>query len=134
MAVFAQLNGYVAINSVDLSDHVRSFELNMESNSVDTTAMGDTWATEIGGTKSAGLNIEWYNDHAASETDVTLFPLLGTVVSFEVRSDAGAVSTTNPSYSGSVHVNGHSMGGTHGDAAMITVTYPTSGTVTRATS
>lgn len=133
MAAFAITNGYIAINSVDLSDHVRSFELNVESDSVDTTAMGDTYATEIGGVKSAGLNIEFYNDHAASQTDVTLFPLLGTVVTFEVRSDAGSVTTTNPKYTGSVHINSHQMGGSHGEAAMISVNYPTSGTVTRAT-
>ena len=94
-----------------------SWSGNQWNDSVDTTAMGDTWKTEIGGVKSAGLNIEFYNDHAAGETDVTLFPLFGTVVTFEVRSDQGAVSSTNPSYSGSVHVNGHQIGGSHGDAA-----------------
>ena len=134
MAVFAITDGSVVINSVDLSDHVRSFELNLDSDSQDTTTMGDTWRDEIGGVKSAGLNIEFLNDHAASSVDATLWAALGTVVTFTVKPTSAATSATNPAYSGSVHVNSHTVGGSHGEVTTVQVTFPTAGTVSRATS
>lgn len=133
MATFALLNEYLAINSVDLSDHVRQATLALEATALDSTAMGDTWTEQTGGLKSGTLTIEFLDDFAASEVDVTLWPLFGTVTTFEVRPDAGAVSATNPKYTGSIFVQQHTVGGTLNEMAMKSLTLPTSGTVTRAT-
>jgi len=134
MAVFAITDGSVVINSVDLSDHVRSFELNLDSDSQDTTTMGSEWRKEIGGVKSAGLNIEFLNDYAAASVDATLFGSFGDNVTFVVKPTSAAVSATNPSYSGTVHINSHTVGGSHGEVTTVSVNYPTVDTVTRATS
>lgn len=133
MATFALLNEYVEINAVDLSDHVRSATLALEATALDSTAMGDSWTEQTGGLKSGTLTIEFLDDYAASEVDATLWPLFGTVVTFTVRPDAGVVSTTNPSYTGSVFIQQHSVGGSLNEMAMKNLTLPTSGTVTRAT-
>lgn len=95
--------------------------------------MGDSWVTATGGLKSGTLTIEFLDDFAASEVDATLWPLFGTVTTFAVRPDAGSVSATNPTYSGSVFIAQHTLGGSVGDLAMKSLTFPTSGTVTRAT-
>lgn len=133
MATFALLNEFVSINGVDLSDHVRQGALAVEATALDSTAMGDNWMENTGGLKSGTLTIEFLDDFAAAEVDDTLWPLLGTVVEFVVRPDAGAVSTTNPNYTGSVFIQQHSVGGELNTMAAKSVTYPTSGAVTRAT-
>lgn len=134
MAVFALLNEYLAINSVALSDHIKGATLTLDSAQLDPTAMGDNWVKVLGGLKSGQLQIEFIDDYAASQTDATLWPLFGTVVTFEVRPDAGAVSATNPKYTGSVHISQFVVGGSVGELAMKSLTFPTSGAVSRATS
>lgn len=132
MAVFALLNEHLTINSVNLSDHVRQATLTVEADQLDSTAMGDFWKEVTGGLKGGQLQVEFLNDYAASNVDATLWPLLGTVVTFIVRPDAGAVSATNPNYTGSIFISGHSTGGQLNEMAMLQQTYPTSGTITRA--
>lgn len=133
MAVFALVNEYVAINGVNMSQHVKSATLTLDAAALDSTAMGDSWTENIGGLKSGSLTIAFNDDFAAGAVDVTLWPLFGTVTTFEVRPDASAVSATNPKYTGSVLIAGHGLGGSVGDLAAKSVTYPTSGAVTRAT-
>lgn len=133
MATFALLNEFVEINSVDLSDHVRAGTLALEATQLDSTTMGDNWSEVTGGLKSGTLTLEFLDDFAASEVDATLWPIFGTVVTFVVRPDAGAVSATNPNYSGSLFIAQHAVGGTLNEMAGKSLTLPTSGTVTRAT-
>jgi hypothetical protein len=134
MSVLALLNEYVSLNSVDMSDHVKSATLALEAAQLDPTAMGDSWTKARGGLKSGTLSIEFLDDFDASEVDSTLWAIFGTVVAFEVRPDAGTVSATNPKYTGEVLINAHSVGGSLGELAMKSLSLPTSGTVTRATS
>ncbi|MDH2425785.1 hypothetical protein [Sphaerisporangium sp. TRM90804] len=134
MAVMALLNQYLVINAVNLSDHMKGATLTVEAAQLDPTAMGDGWVRAAGGLKSGQLQTEWLDDVAASSVDATLWPLLGTVVTFEVRLDAGAVGAGNPKYTGSVFIGSHMIGGGIGELPMKNPTYPTSGAVTRATS
>lgn len=134
MAAFALTNMFVSINGTDLSDRVKSATLTLDSNQLDPTAMGDGWTRALGGVKSGSLSIEFLDDMAAGETDAVLWPLFGTVVNFITRPDAGAAGATNPNYSGQVLVSQVTVGGSHGELAMKSLTFPTSGEVTRATS
>lgn len=133
MAVFALINEYVTLNAVNLSDHVRSATLALEASALDSTAMGDTWTENVFGLKSGTLTIEFNDDYAASSVDSTLWSAFGTNVTFEVRPDAGAVSATNPKYTGSVGIAQHNVGGSLNEVARKSVTLPLSGAVTRAT-
>ena len=134
MGVFALLNEYLVINSVNLSSKVKAATLTIEADNLDPTTMGDTWKEALAGVKSFQLQVEFTNDYAGSSVDDTLWGLFGTVPTFEVRPDAGAVSATNPKFTGSVLINQHAVGGSHGELNMLSVTYPGSGTLTRATS
>lgn len=134
MSVFALVNQHLTLNSVDFSDHIKGATLTVDVNQLDPTAMGDNWVKVLGGLKSGQLAIEFMDDYAASEVDATLWPILGTVVPFVVRPDAGAVGATNPNYSGSVFIGQHTVGGSLGELAMKSLTFPTSGAVARATS
>lgn len=135
MAAFALNNMFVSIDGNDLSDRVKSATLTLDSNQLNSTAMGDAWTESLGGVKSGTLALEFIDDYAAGETDAVLWPLFGgQPVDFVVRPDAGAVSATNPNYSGKVLINAFSAGGSHGDLAMKSLSFPTSGPITRATS
>ncbi len=136
MAVFALTNMYVALNgsASNLNDHVKSAVLTVDVAQLDSTAMGDSWVEVIGGLKSGSLAITFNDDAAASNIDSILWPLLGTVVTFEVRPTDSAVGAGNPKYTGSVLISQAALGGGVGELASKSLTFPTSGAVTRATS
>ncbi|MFD2622405.1 phage tail protein [Streptomyces chumphonensis] len=127
---------YLSINSNDLTDRTRKAELAVEVEDKDVTTYASLgWKEVQGGLKSAELSCEFLQDFAATELDSIMWPLLGTVVPFEVRADSGAVGTSNPSYSGNILINGWSpLTGAVGDEATVSQGFPTSGAVTRATS
>lgn len=133
MAVLALLNEFVEVNGVDLSDHCRNGTLTMEATNLDSTAFGDDWVEATGGLKSGTLAVEFLDDFAVSQVDATLWPIFGTVVTFAVRPTADAVSATNPSYSGSILIAQHTVGGSLNEMAMKNLSFALSGTVTRAT-
>lgn len=135
MAVLALVDTYVELNSVDMSAFVTAVELDAEVVDLTTTNFGSGgWDERIGGLKSGTLQISFNDDFAATTVDDRLWPLFGTVVTFEIRPTAAAVGTTNPSYTGSVLVNELSpVAGSVGDLATQDLTWPVSGVVTRAT-
>lgn len=91
--------------------------------------------TRIGGLKDGTLQLEWMQDFAADSVDATLFPLLGTVVTFLIVPTSSAVGPANPSYAGSALVTSYSpYASATGDLATFSVSWPLSGAVTRAVS
>lgn len=135
MTEFVMLDAFVEINSVDLSDHVRSVTLNYESELQDKTAMGDTAREFLGGLKNWSLDLEMNSDFAAASVDATLFPLVGTTFTVTVRPDkSDGVSPTNPNFTGTGILGSYPpFGGTIGELAITRVTIQSSGTLTRAT-
>lgn len=134
MAVVALTNEYLALNATDLSNNIKGAVLTVDTAALDATVMSDGWQVQKAGVKSGTLQIDFLDDFATGETDAVLWPLFGTLVTFEVRPDAGAVSTSNPKYTGSVLISSITVGGKHGELPMKSLTFPTSGTVARATS
>jgi len=129
------LAAYLNLASNDLSEYARKIELAVEVEDKDVTNYAsDGWKEVLGGIKSGELGLEFLQDVAATELDSIMWPLLGTVVAFEVRLDNAAASTSNPEYSGSVLIKGwNPIQGSVGDEASVSVSYPTSGAVTRTT-
>jgi hypothetical protein len=132
MAVLAYTDAYITINATNLSDHCKSVTLTVDAAQLDTSAMGDTYTEMIGGLKSGTLSLTFNDDFAASNVDATLWPLLGTVVAFELRPTSAAVSATNPKWTGSVLISQAAVGGGVGELAAKSLTFQTSGTITRA--
>ena len=134
MAVFALTSTFTSLNAGDLSQYIKSSTLTVDAAQLDTTDFASGgWVEMIGGLKSGTLAIEFQDDVAASAIDSILWPLLGTVTTFEVRATSAVVGTSNPKWTGSVLVTGHSIGGAVGDKASKSLSFPTSGAVTRAT-
>jgi hypothetical protein len=135
MATFVLADASVVINSVDLSDRVSSVTLSVEVDEQEDTAMGDTYRSRIGGLRDWSVDIEFHQDFGSSEVDDTIWPLVGTVAPIVIKPTSGAVSSTNPSYSGNVLVTEYSpIDGGVGDLATTSVSWPGSGPLTRATS
>jgi hypothetical protein len=126
---------FVSLAGNDLSEYCRKAELSTEVEDKDVTTYASLgWKELLGGLKSGELGLEFLQDVAATEIDSIMWPLLGTVVPFEVRLSQAVVGTSNPKYSGSVLVNGwNPIEGSVGDEASVSVGYPTSGAVARAT-
>lgn len=136
MAFMVLTSEYVALNGTDYSDFVRKAELKVEVEDKDVTTFGSSgWNESLGGLKSGEISIEFLQDFASGELDDDMWALLGTVVTFEVRPTSSAVGTSNPKYTGSVLVNGwNPITGGVGDEATVSVSFPVTGAVTRATS
>lgn len=134
MATFVLTDADVTVNAVNLSDWITSVTLSIEVDDQEDTAMGDTYRSKVGGLKEWTLDIDFNADFAASAVDETVWPLIGTVVAVTVKPTSGTTSATNPQYSGNVLVTEYSpIDGDVGDLATTSVSWPGSGTLSRAT-
>lgn len=134
MAFMVLTSEYLALNATDLSSYTSKAELSVEVDEKDVTTYASAgWKQVIGGLKSGGLAIEWKQDFAAAALDSILWPLFGTVVTFEVRPTSAVAGASNPKWTGSVLIKElKPISGGVGDEATQSVSFPTSGAVTRA--
>lgn len=124
------------INSVDLSDHIRSITITYGAEIQDKTASGDGTRTKLAGLIDWSVAIEFNQDYAADKVDATLFSLVGAAAfSVVFKPASGAVAATNPSFSGDALLESYiPIGGTVGDAHVSPITLQGTDTLTRATS
>jgi hypothetical protein len=134
MAKFAATDYFVSINGTDFSTSLNSVELAEEADNLETTAFGSTWRTRIGGLKQASLTLNFMQDFAAGSVDAVLNPLLGSIATVVVKATSGTVSAINPTYTMTALVTQYSpFASSVGDIATLSVTWPVSGSVVRAT-
>ena len=135
MATFMLNNASVTINSVDLSSYVTSVTLSQSADNLEDTAMGDTSRSYIGGLTSGTVDIEFNADFAASKTEATIFPLVGTSTAVVIKPVAASVSATNPSYTfNAIVTSWDTLNGSVGEIATHSVSWPITGAITKATS
>ena len=135
MAAFMLYNASVSINSVDLSSAVTSITFTENAAELETTAMGDSNVTRIGGLLDGNIDLEFNQDMQTSETQATIRPLVGTVTTVVVKADAAAVSAANPSWTFSALVTEWpSVNGTVGELATASISWPLTGAVVQAVS
>lgn len=134
MAKFVATDYNITINGTDFSSSLAAVTLDVTVEEQDTTAFGDTSRTRIGGLKDGSVSLDWYQDFGASSVDATLWPLLGTNATVVVKPTSGTVSATNPTYTFEALVTQYQpFASTVGDLATLSVSWPVSGDVTRAT-
>ena len=122
----------VKINSVDLSDHVKSITLNRTFDELEVTAMGDSSHRFTKGLEASTLTLSFLSDTAAASVNATLQAAWGTTVTFSLLQTKGtAVSATNPLYTGSILVNKTTdLNGAVGDIATQDITFTVNSVVT----
>lgn len=138
MAVFVFLNPTILVNAVDMSAMIKKATLEINAEEKETTAFSTNttpFRTRLGGLRDWSVDLDFNQDFAASQVDATLFPILGTAVSFELRSQAGAGSTTNPAYrSTGVLISTYQVAdGSVGDVAHSAVKWPGAAPIYRQT-
>jgi hypothetical protein len=136
MAKFVVTEPVIVIAGGTLTTSVASCTISTEVDNVETTAFGGNgWRSSIGGLKSATVDFEFHQDMASGAIDSVIWPLLGGTAAITVRpGGTAAVGTSNPEYRFTANVNQwNPIDSAVGDLATVSVSWPITGAVTRAT-
>ena len=104
-------NPVVTINSVVLTDQCTSATVNYVYEQLETTAFGDS-ARKYGGAaitslQNNSIEVELYQSYAATETEATIFGLVGIQTTIVIKASDTTVSATNPSYTMTGYLESH---------------------------
>jgi hypothetical protein len=134
MAIFVATDFSVTINgSTALNPYLTQVELKASANDVTTTAFGSAWVTRVAGLREGSLTLTFNQDYAISTVDATLWPLLGAQATVVIRPSSSAVGSANPQYTAICSVIDLTpVSGQIGDLSTFSITWPTTGAVTRA--
>jgi hypothetical protein len=135
MAKIILTDADITVNSVALSTLANSITLTFEKDSVEVTAFGDAGHKFTGGLENNTCEMQLFQDFAASQTDATIYPLVGVPTVVVIKPTSGAVSATNPEYTlTDTMLTSHTpVAGAVGEVAMTTLSF-TGGTLVKATS
>lgn len=139
MARIVLTDAYVVLASTDISQYVTSVTLSSTLDVVETTSMGSTSRTRVAGLRDNQITLEFNQDFASSALEQLIYPSdantkIGTAVNMEVRPTSAAASSTNPKYTFSALISEwQSLSGSVGELATVSVTWPISGAITKAT-
>ena len=132
-------NPNVTINGVALQDQCTSATVNYVYEQLETTSFGDT-ARKFGGAaitslQNNSIEVELYQSYAASETEDTIFGLVGIQTTIIVAPASGVVSSSNPFFTGvGMYLESHTpINASLGELSTITLTF-TGGVLTKTTS
>ena len=125
----------VTINSVVLSDHISSITIDTKEDIIETTGFGSTAKTRVAGLADNSVMLDFFQDFAATNVEATIYPLIGLTTTIVVQPASTSVSTTNPTYTFTALVSEWTpLKGGIGQLATASVTWPISGSITKATS
>jgi hypothetical protein len=128
--------------SVDYSALFTQVELSIEAEELDFTNFASAgWRQKLTGLQMGTVTLTLNDDYAAGTTDA-VFGLGGTLgiastspLYFDIKPTSAARSATNPSYvMRFLNTGGKVVGGTVGELATRSLTFPTTGIVARLTS
>jgi len=133
-------NPALTINSVNLTDQCTSATLNYVYEQLETTAFGDT-ARKFGGSSVTSLQnntfeVELYQSYVASETEATIFSLVGIQTTIAISPTAAGLATPAadaPKYTlTGAYLESHTpINASLGELSTITLTF-SGGTLTKA--
>jgi hypothetical protein len=131
MSKLVLTNSNVVLGGTDISSYVASITLSISVNEVETTSFGTGAVTRVGGLQDNSVTLDLHQDYSAIEG--LAYPLIGSTTSLVIKPNGTAVGTANPSYTMTPLVTEWTpVNGAVGELATISVTWPISGTVTKA--
>jgi hypothetical protein len=135
MAKIILTDASITVNSVAVSSLSNSITLTYEKDSIEVTAFGDAGHKFTGGLQNNTCDMQLFQDFATSQTEATIYPLVGTPTTIVIKPTSGAVSATNPSYTltDTMLVSHTPVAGAVGEVAMTSLSF-TGGTLVKATS
>lgn len=135
MAKLVLTNASVSIAGTDLSTSITNITLETKYDIIETTTFGNTAKTRVAGLADNQITLDFLQDFAASSVEATIYPLLGTTQTIIVKPISGTTTTTNPQYTVTALISDWTpLKGAVGQLATASVTWPISGTITKATS
>ena len=130
MARLVIQDAYVTFASNDISSYITSVSLSTSYDSIDTTGLGSTARTRVAGLADNQVTFEFNQDFAAGALESLVYPTLGTAVAIVIRPQGSA---TTPVYSFNALISEwQPLSGAVGELATASVTWPISGTITKA--
>ena len=131
MSKLVLTNSNVVLGGTDISAYVASVTLSISVNEVETTSFGVGAVQRVGGLQDNSVTLDLHQDYSAIEGLV--YPLIGSTTSLVIKPNGTAVGTANPSYTMTPLVTEWTpVNGAVGELATASVTFPISGTVTKA--
>jgi hypothetical protein len=121
-------NPVVTINGVNLTDQCTSATVNYVYEQLETTAFGDS-ARKYGGAaitslQNNSIEVELYQSYAASETEATIFGLVGIQTTVVIKASDTTVSATNPSYTMTGYLESHTpINASLGELSTVTLVF-----------
>lgn len=134
MAKYAATDHSITINGTNFSTYLQSVELMAETDVLETTAFGSTFRERIAGLKTGSVTLNFFQDFGTAAVDATLWPLLGSNATVVVKAASSATGSANPAFTAVCLVSQYTPFSSQvGDIATLSVSWQTTGTVTRAT-
>ena len=137
MAKYIVTSNTVSLNGTDISASVARAELVISSTEVDVTDFASGgWTEVVGGLKSGSVSLDFHSDYGVGGlSTVVSEDLVGTIGTVVIIAGNGtAASSTTPEFTAECLISSvTSVSGAVGDLSTFSVTWPTSGEVTKAT-
>ena len=141
MARLVLTNAYVLYASNDISTYVTSVSLSSSVDVIETTGLGSSARTRVGGLFDNQVTFEFNQDFADNALEELIngtslaTSTVGTAVAMEIRPVNGAVSASNPKYTFNALISEwQPLSGAVGELVSASVTWPISGVITKAIS
>lgn len=132
MAKLVLTDANITLGGTDISSDVAAVTLTSSAAEVETTAFGQGAVTRTGGLKDNSVTLSIHNEYSSIEGLV--YPLIGSTATIVIKPNGTAVGTANPSYTATVLVTEWTpVNGAVGELNTADVTWPISGTITKAT-
>lgn len=97
MATLVLTNPSITIGGTDVTALSNTVTLNFEIDSIEATAFGGQHIF-VGGLQNNSADITLLQDYAATKTEVTVYPLVGTQTTVVIKPVNTTTSATNPTY------------------------------------
>lgn len=136
MAKYTTDTHVITYQAGTVSGNVQACELSIEADEQETTGYGESWRSRIAGLKNATITMTWYQGFSGGTADVDalLWGQFGSTAQIVIKPGTAAVGVGNPTYTFTALVTQvNPFSGQVGDIATQSVTWPITGTVTRAT-
>jgi hypothetical protein len=141
MARLVLTNAYVLFASNDISQYVTSVSLSTSVDVIETTGLGSSARTRVGGLFDNSVTLEFNQDFADNALEELVngtslaTTTVGTTVAMEIRPVNTTVSASNPKYTFNALISEwQPLSGAVGELVSVSATWPISGVITKAIS
>ena len=141
MARVVLTDANVLFASSDISQYVTSVSLSTSVDVIETTGLGNTARTRVGGLFDNSITIEFNQDFADNALEELIngtslaTTKVGTTVAMQIKPSSDATSGSNPKYTFNALVaEWQPLSASVGELATVSVTWPISGVITKAIS